>query len=217
MSIDAAFNEILAIDRLDIPKYETDDRVKEIFGDLLEDHGERWRVKSSHQANPGAGEAAIEQAEAALGFELPHQLRSFVRIANGAELFIVHRLGLESIFPGTFHVRYRLLGTDALVTTNRSLLQRFRSALGNDPDFKAFRQLNYIAFCDVSEGNYLAILLEGQGAGKVFHLDRELCARPYSELDADIYETLANSLEEWLALLRDTGGWAGRGMIVGGF
>jgi len=217
MSIDAVLDKVLAMEKLDIPKRETDDRVKDIFGQLLEDHGQTWRVKCSHRRNPGASDPAIRETEAALGFALPQELCSFLRIANGAELFIVHRLGLESVLPGTLHVRYRVFGTDELVARNKHLLECFRSALGNDPGFRDVKRLNYVAFCDVTEGNHLAILLEGHGAGRVFHLDRELCARPYKERDADMYYTLAESLEGWFTLLRDTGGWAGRGMMIGGF
>jgi hypothetical protein len=233
MSVESVLHEILSVNRLMIPKPGKMDvlrlpsgfpqpldvdpaTVHRVFGNLVEDRGEKWYVKCIHRCQPAAGETAICDTVQRLGVPLPEELDCFLRVANGAELFVAARAGLED-FPGTFHVRYKLFGTDELVRKNRELLQFFRAALGKDPAFQHVKRLNYLAFCDVTEGNYLAILLEGDGAGKVFHLDRELCARPYRERDADIYYTLADSLEGWLILLRDTGGWAGRGTMIGGF
>jgi hypothetical protein len=234
MAIPGLLDQILSIDKLLIPKVgkvamlelpagfpnPIDVRpvnVFNAFGDLVEDHGDIWRVKCCHRCNPGASVAAITEAEDALDVILPEELRSFLRFSNGAELFVVPRLGLEAELPGTFHVRYKLLSTNEIVTTNRDLLELFRSVFGNDPGFRNTEPLNYLAFCDVTDGNYLALLLEGDSAGRVFHLDRELCGRPYTEQDSDMYYTLAESLEGWLAVLRDTEGWAGRGMMIGGF
>jgi hypothetical protein len=74
------------------------------------------------------------------------------------------------------------------------------------PDFRDFHTLNYVAFCDAHDGNYLAILREGPEQGKVFFLDHEYLFRPYSERDADLYYTVAESLEAWLELVVKTKG-----------
>lgn len=208
MSIHAVLRDVLAMEKLSFPKGPDLEQLKQTFGNLLEDHGETWRVKCSHRCSPPVSEAAVRQAEEKLGFALPAQLHTFLRATNGAELFV---------FPGfdTPFVLYKILGTEELIAQQRKALEVFHYVLGTDTEFKDVQLLNYVAFCDVNDGNYLGIVLEGPERGKVFFLDREGCFRPYSERDAEMYYTLADSLENWLVLVRDTGGCDGQDMIRG--
>jgi hypothetical protein len=116
--------------------------------------------------------------------------------------------------PDTEHIRYRLLGTWELVELNYRLRNDFRSTLGNGPEDKKTPELNYVAFCDVTDGHFLAILLHGRSKGRVFFLDRESA---YDKESSDLYYTLADSLEAWIRLIVATGGWGGRGESFGGF
>jgi hypothetical protein len=200
MSIDNVLREILAVQQFAFPKDPDPEQDKVTFGDLLENDGPMWKVKCSHRCNPPASETKIRDAEQQLGFVLPAELDTFLRAADGAELFVVPRLEFDTPFVG-----YRMLGTEDLVALHNQALDSFRYVFSTDPYYQ-HRRVNYIAFCDVNDGNYLAILLEGPGKDKVFFLDREGCFRPYTERNVVMYYTVADSLEEWFALLRDTGG-----------
>jgi len=206
MSIDTALCDLLAVETYSFPKSADPQEEKAAFGDLLEDKGATWRLKCSHRLNPPASECAIQHAEHELGFVLPGELHTLLRATNGADLFVSPSIGFDT--PLAAH---KVLNTDELIARNKYALDCFRYSFATDPDYKEVRRLNYVVFCDVNNGNYAAIVLEGSAKDRVFFLDREGCFRPYSPRDADMYYTLADSLEGWLALLRDTEGCAGTG------
>jgi hypothetical protein len=176
--------------------------------DAVQEDEETWRIPCRHRVFPGASEEALAQAEQAMGFPLPEALKELLQITNGLELYVSPAAGYYS---PTFHIEYRIFSTTELVTINQNLLKDFRAMLGDDPDFRDVHALNYVAFCDAHDGNYLAILLEGPERSKVFFLDHEYLFRPYSEQDADLYYTVAPSLDAWLELVAKTEGWGGFG------
>ena len=83
-----------------------------------------------------------------------------------------------------------------------------------DPAYRNIHTLNYVAFCNAHDGNYLAILREGPEQGKVFFLDHEYEFFPYDESTIEAYYTIAESLEAWLELVAKTKGWGGFGRRV---
>lgn len=66
--------------------------------------------------------------------------------------------------------------------------------------------LDYIAFCDVNDGNFVAIVTQGEQLGKVFFLDHEYAYYPFRE-QKEGYPIVAETFESWLSLVRDTKGW----------
>jgi hypothetical protein len=193
--------------------YDRDDLLKS-FGQIAGETEEEWLIPCWHILNPPATRVEIEMAQEQLGYKLPDELHQFLQIANGARLYCLTPLWLLDTFPNAQYQRYHIFSTLEVVTINQNLLKDFRAMLGNDPDFRDLHTLNYVAFCDAHDGNYLAILREGPEQGKVFFLDHEYLFRPYSERDADLYYTIAESLEAWLELVVKTKGWGGFGRRV---
>lgn len=181
------------------------------FGEALVEAEEAWLVPCSHHVYSPASQEDIVLAERALGFFLPENLGQFLQLTNGAQLYAARLAWKPEWVPGNEHIEYHIFSTAELVTVNQNLLSWFRSMLGDDPDFRDHHALNYIAFCDGHDGNYLAILLEGPEKGKVFFLNHEYLFRPYSELDTDLYFTVAKSFGDWLELLVRTKGRGGFG------
>jgi hypothetical protein len=95
------------------------------------------------------------------------------------------------------------------------MLQTFLEAYADDHEFEDVRSLNYMAFCDATNDNYQAVVIDGQHGNRVFLLFYEFQCRPYSELDSDFYYTISESIESWLGLILITGGWGGRGDLSG--
>jgi hypothetical protein len=214
MAIEAALQGVADCKFLAIPKSEFRPAVvKQSFGESIIQSNLHWIVKCAHLLNPPASTSDIQEAEGRLSVSLPDELRELLRFANGAKLFVAPRSG---DWAGTEHVRYDIFGTERLAAINDQLFDGFRSCLRDDPDFKDINRLNYLAFCDVDDGNFLALLLEGPARSKVFFLDREYLGRPYGDAASDAYYTVSDSLESWLKLLADTAGWAGRGAMHGG-
>jgi len=105
---------------------------------------------------------------------------------------------------------YWLFGTQELVDRNRWMLDQFLDCrelmFGDDPEFCDVFRLNYLAFCDVRDWNYNAFLVDPPQPEIIFFLHHGYFYRPYSDLDADLYFTVAHSFEEWLQQLIDGGG-----------
>jgi hypothetical protein len=217
MTIDSALSTITKMPGLAIPKEaHSYERVKRILGEPSGETTGAWVVACTHVLTNPATAADIKGAEDELGFGIPEEYRRLLRISNGASLFVVPQIWLHDTFPGAQHVQYRLFGTEELVDTHSKLLGIFRDNYADDPELRHVMSVNYLAICDATDGNYQAILLQGPEHGKVFLLLNELLGRPYSEGDRDLYYTIADSLENWLQLISDTGGWGGRGQLTGG-
>jgi hypothetical protein len=184
------------------------------FGDVLIETEDAWLVPCTHTTYAPALPEDIRAIEQSLGFALPESLHHFLQLTNGAQLYVAPLAWKPSWSTKGDYIHYHIFSTLELVTINQNLLKDFRAMLGNDPDFRDLHTLNYVAFCDAHDGNYLAILREGPEQGKVFFLDHEYLFRPYSERDADLYYTVAESLEAWLELVVKTKGWGGFGRRV---
>lgn len=210
MSVESEFADVAKLRQLLIPKRDLSaDRIHRLFSSARETNG-GWLVSCAHELNAPATNDEIIQAENNLGFALPSQYSQLLKISNGAKLFVVPKRT-----RGDKHVRYHLFNTTELVEVYHLCDRVFRGNLGSDPEFANVTNLNYLPFCDVSDDNYLAILLDGTELGMVFFLSYELLCRPYQSSESDYYLTVAESFEEWLALLRRTEGWAGRGELPG--
>lgn len=198
---------------LAIPKRQYDrTRVVSAFGDTVGESDHSWIVQCSHSLNAPADDEQIAEAQRQLGFSIPEEYKRFLRISNGAKLFVVARNRPQGGEP---HVRYHLLSCDELVETNLFLRRTFLDAYSDDPEYKGVRNVNYMAFGDATNDNYQAIVVDGPYMGQVFLLFYELQCRPYSEIDSDFYYTIADSLESWFDLIAQTGGWEGRGVQSG--
>jgi len=177
-----------------------------------------WIVSCRHILKPPAKPAEIVWTETELGYELPEELDEFLSITNGAQLYKVPGAWIpdwvRQAEPEAGYVRYHLFSTLELIKINREMLETFRHFARLDPAYRNIHTLNYVAFCNAHDGNYLAILREGPEQGKVFFLDHEYEFFPYDESTIEAYYTIAESLEAWLELVAKTKGWGGFGRGV---
>ncbi len=199
--------KISAVSMLEIPKARNSrEDVEFFFGPIAEERVESWLVRCSHTFAPGASAASIEETESELGYRIPSAYKQLLRITNGAMLFC---------FPGVSRRRFHLFSCEELVDVHKSLLAYFRKFYADDPEYKHCDQLNYMAFCD-ADGDYQSLLLDEANDPQVFLLCHEFAYRPYDVRDADLNYKIADSLQSWLELIQDSGGWEGRGEMTGG-
>ena len=212
MSVEHLLSTVAKQPYLAVPKAEYPrERITRVTGGFAGETPDAWLVSCRHHLNPPATEEQIMRAESALGFGLISPLRNLLRQANGADLYIVTVTWMQPSFPAEERVRYHLLNTEEIVEINADCLQSFRTLASSDPKYENVSSLNYVAFCDAHDGNYLALLRNGSGSGRVFLLDKENVGYPYSESTSDLYLTVAISLEDWLALVMKSQGWRGFG------
>jgi len=210
-----ALEQILKQEAVFIPRGEVSEEYVRLIlqSSVVREMAEGWWVECRHRLRTPASEGAIQAAEAALGHHLPEALQDLLKITDGARLYEIPGAWVPDWVreqdPEASLVLYHLFSTSELVAVNRKLFCLFRDVLGDDPDFRHVEQLNYVAFCDAHDGNYLAILLEGPEAGKVFLLHHEYWYRPYGEREVDLYYTVAKSLEEWLWQVTVSEWWVG--------
>jgi hypothetical protein len=133
----------------------------------------------------------------------------FLFIVNGADLFRIH---YSSKVLGDYWIpKYKILSASELPTVNLQLLDTFQSYIEDDDDYPNDASLDYIAFCDVGDGNYLALLTEGDNEGFIFFLDHDYAYYPYRDIEEEgAYIRLADSLNHWLDLLIQSKGRDGR-------
>jgi hypothetical protein len=183
--------------------------------ELLEEHGEMpaeaedyWLVPCSHVLGAPASDAQIDELRSAAGGDLPVELLELLRLANGAELFGVRPY---SSALGDYRVpMYRLLGCSQLVSENQQIYDAYRSYAEDDPQYADVDRLNYLAFCDIGDGDYLAMVLGGDEVGTVFLLDHDFAFYPFgADFTREAYTPVAGSIAELLALLARTCGRAG--------
>lgn len=215
-NLEKLWREVLRFSVLHVPKARyTYEELEEMVEGIVGETAEAWLVRCWHEPNAPVNEDTLWEMEQEMkqvwGKSIPEELRQLLRLADGGRLFVLSLKDWQGIAP---YARYHIFSTTELATINRNLLKDFRAMLGSDPDFRDFHVLNYVAFCDAHNGNYLAILLEGPERGKVFFLYKEYLFRPYSKLDADLYYTVAPSLEAWLELVVRTKGWDGFGEMM---
>lgn len=201
MSIKQRLEEILALPYLEIPR---DQLPSDIELDIFGQTNDIVRIRCSHTLYPALSNTELHSLLKALKPPLPDNLIEFYSHANGGELFKIK-------YPaGYTNARYHILNVSKLIEVNVELLVDYRSFL--DSDNAKVAKLNYVAFCDVSDGNYLAIELENQ---TIFFLDHEYQFFPYDTLETHhAYKHVAPSLESWFAKLVESSGWDGLGGVT---
>jgi hypothetical protein len=170
-----------------------------------------WHVPCSHIFYPPATESELEALRAGLGQVIPLPLMELLRVTNGAELFRIH----YSIQDDYWVARYEILNCARLLHVNKELRQIFQSYAEFDDNYRdkiEKLKLDYLAFCDVLDGNYLAFNLQSSSVQPIFYLDHDYGAYPYSDKSArEGYFHIAKSLQEWLDILIRTDGQDGIG------
>jgi hypothetical protein len=184
------------------------------FGDVLIETEDAWLVPCTHTTYAPALPEDIRAIEQSLGFALPESLHHFLQLTNGAQLYVAPLAWKPSWSTKGDYIHYHIFSTLELVKINREMLETFRHFARLDPAYRNIHTLNYVAFCDAHDGNYLAILREGPEQGKVFFLDHEYEFFPHDESTIEAYYTVAESLEAWLELVAKTKGWGGFGRRV---
>lgn len=183
----------------------THEEVVDIHGQAPSESEDAWRLPCTHTVNPPATPSALALVEHEIEQELPDSLRDLLLLANGLKLYIAPLAG------GGEYVEYHIFSTEELAYWKREMYNVFRATYKDDPELCDIRILNYVAFCDAHDGNYLAIVSEGARTGQIFFLNHELCFRPYSEQDSDFYFIVAESIEAWLETIWRTKGLGGFG------
>src|SRR5262249_16373866 len=88
--MNALISQITNMTTLAIPKSEHDRRrVASAFGGVSGESKESWMVPCSHALNTPADDQQIAEVERELGYPIPDGYKRFLRITNGAKLFIV--------------------------------------------------------------------------------------------------------------------------------
>jgi hypothetical protein len=164
-----------------------------------------------HELQEGASPVELAQLRTDLDIQPPDSLLALLRVSNGARLFcLTYDVGAL----GTYTIpRYDVLGTEQLSVVNRSLRETYASYLTDDLDaLIELPHLDYIAFCNIGDGNFLAIVTGGQERGTIFLLDHDYGYFPFSEVTNTPYEIVASGLEEWLSMVLTSHGCLGAGM-----
>ena len=138
-------------------------------------------VTKSHFPNQPATTAEIERVQVRLGVFLPLDMRLFFSSMNGA-----------CLFDKTFSP-YRLMACDKLANVSTVILGTHAG-----PSYAK----SWIAFCDVQDGNYVAIDVSSESVFDCFHEtfgdgQEKIIARSFSEF---LREALASGGREfWLS------------------
>ncbi|MBI3977078.1 MAG: SMI1/KNR4 family protein [Chloroflexi bacterium] len=183
--------------------------LEEVFGGVLGATNGSWLLPCRHEFRLPAATWQLSRAEQDLGFPIPAALKEFFKVSNGADLFSLHYYYAPKW--DVWIPQYRILGTDELPSRHQELVESFRACTRKDPDYKDTTELNYLVYCDIGEGNYLAIVLTGPETGHIIHIDREFGFGylPYDEWTRQAYADVAVSLEAWLERLVLSRGWNG--------
>lgn len=172
-----------------------------------------WLIPCTHTFNSSATEQELEILRIGLEQEPPLALEELLRITNGAELYRIHYPAQNSYWIA----RYEIFNSNQLLEVNRGLLDTFQSNAAFDKDYCDHLEqikLDYMAFCHVGDGNFLALDLTSSAPQPIFYLDRYYGAYPYSSHFAKKgYLHVANSLEEWLERLVQSNGQDGTGGV----
>jgi len=131
-------------------------------------------IATAHFPDPPASEEMVQACQARLKVDFPSDVCEFYRFANGARLF-------DRVDPP-----YRIMSLSKLC--HPSLL-----ILGEDIRSDATR--GFVAFCDVEDGNYLAMNTDDCTADKCSIVDcfHETFPKP------GYMEVVANSFSEFLS------------------
>lgn len=211
MSMVANLEKIRSVNHYAVPKqrYKPSVLSEWFIGTVLEtpDH---WLIPCSHIFNPPTTDTELANLASKLRQDLPAQLRDLLRATNGAQLFRIRYRGVD--FGPYWIARFTVYNCLELLQVNQMILDTFLSYAEYDPKYKHVKKLNYLAFCDVHDGNHLAINLEGPNSGIVFFLDHDYGFYPFGvESTREAYIHVADSISAWLEQLITTSGEGGVG------
>jgi hypothetical protein len=210
METEANLRKVLEMSYFSVPKERYPALSQSLVSGAME-RADHWLIPCTHTRHDPAMKTDLEILASKLGQVVPAPLQNLLGATNGADLFRLHYR--PTGFDDYWIPRYRLFSCARLIEVYQQLLGVFLAYAELDDEYRDTQQLNYLAFCDVGDGNYLAVRLEGVDVGSVFFLDHEYGFYPYrSELaTGDAYAHVAGSIDEWLVQLVQTGGWEGLG------
>ncbi len=172
----------------------------------ISENSDSWFMPCSHSFFDPAPVAELEELIARTP-QLPVALLELYRFSNGAELFRVPPAEDESL---SYIWKYRILNIRELLRVQAEELNVFLSFAGKDENYRDVKSLNYLAYCDLGDGNYLAVSLEPSSLGVVFFLDHEYEFFPWDdEFTRDAYFQIAPSIESWFQMLVEFQGQCG--------
>ena len=138
-------------------------------------------IRQSHFPNPPAAISDLQQFENRYGCDLPWEMTAFYRECDGAELF------RRPNSP------YRLMRVGELCRARQAIFGEDTDDLGPS---------TWYAFCDVADGNYVAIVLDDAMYDRFTIRDCFHEAFP----DPDYCPVIAHSFGEFLARALNSGG-----------
>jgi hypothetical protein len=183
----------------------------------------RFLVSNLHETNewvylpctqvfhfPPDTDANIQVVSDRIGHNFPEQLKEIYRYSNGANLFELRFPFQQESWGEYQHTHYHILNLKEIRKVNHELVEVYRDFAEDELNVPRKNiSINYIAFCDVNDGNYLAISLEDE---HVFFLDHEYEFYPVGhEATIEAYHFVAATIEDWLDRLIVTNGWDGAG------
>jgi hypothetical protein len=215
--------KIKRLDHLALPKvyglpdwqgYERD-QLSEWLAEPVSETESCWLLPCSHRFPRLATDDEIELLRSWLGRNLPVQLIALMKFSNGPKLFRLKYSG-RGIVKDYWISIYNILSIQQMLLVNQEMLDNFFSwrEWWDDDIPRDTERLNYLAFCDIRDGNYLALLLDETERNPIFFLDHELPCFPYgTESTRDAYLPVAASMEEWLEQLVYSKGGKGIGEV----
>lgn len=204
----ATIEKITAVSYFPVPKVRYPKGVPQSLREGAVETPIYWELPCSHILNSGAGQDEITSLRRTTA--IPEQIATLLAICNGGDLFRLHYhpQGQQDSWLG----RYRLLTATDLRQVNQQMLKTFRSYAQNDLEVRHIRELNYLAFCDIGDGDFLAVTRAGADSTTVFYLDHEYGFYPFGGRGTGhAYEAVADSIDSWLDLLLQTRGAGGIG------
>ena len=168
-------------------------------------------IPCHHRLEPGASELELARLQAQWRRPLPADLLTLLAASNGAELFC---LTYDGGPLGAYAIaRYQLLSVNEILSTSRRLLDTYSAYLVDDLESAVAKtlELDYAPFCNVGDGDFLAVKLAGSDAGAVFLLAHDYGYFPYRLVSDPPYEVVDRNLSDWLQRLLHTNGRDGTG------
>ena len=191
-----------------------DRELPDIIATTAEKTPNYWQIPCTHIYHPPASENEIKELRNGLNQDISWELIALLQVTNGAELFRVHYYLDEAL--GYRIPRYKILNCTELFHVNKDLLEQYRSYAEYDKTLRdkiETLKLDYLVFCDVGDGNFLAFNLSLIPFQPIFYYNHEYGPYPYAEniLSQEGYPLVANSLQDWLERLIQTNGRDGLG------
>jgi|CXWK01.1.fsa_nt_gi hypothetical protein len=168
-------------------------------------------IPCHHRLESGASELELARLQVQWRRPLPADLLALLAASNGAELFCVTYDGGPL---GAYVIaRYHLLTVNEILSTSRRLLDTYTAYVVDDLESAEAKtlELDYAPFCNVGDGDFLAVKLAGSDTGAVFLLDHEYGYFPYRLVSDPPYEVIDRNLSDWLRRLLHTNGHGGTG------